>query len=254
MMLKETNLERGYVICGYARSGSTLLAEALKATGQLGYPQEYFFPNAIVTGKGDTYPRDRAAQVAEIAKRGTTGNGVYGLKLFCDQFDALCGFDWASQLPNLHFVHLERRDTLGQAISWVRAKQSDQWTSEQPFIGNLEYDEHAIAKAINKFAVDRARWSSFFARNGVSPLHLVYEEMVHNLPQAVRGIGNMLGIDVTPTPSSDFLLRMQRDELTAEWRARFTASRRDLRLLDNPFPKPYDSRLTRMKQFLWSLR
>jgi trehalose 2-sulfotransferase len=230
-----SEMKRGYVICGYARSGSTLLRGALLATGKLGDPQEYFNPRAIAVGNGEIYPKDACSQITEIAKRGSTGNGVYGLKVFCDQFDALHGYDWAGQLPNLHFVHLERRDTLGQAISWVRAIQSGQWDSDQPFRGQLKYDEHAIAAALNKFSYDRARWASFFARNGIRPLNLVYEEMIDAIPRTVQAIGELVGVADLPVELLQAKkLEVLRDSLSDEWRSRFVASKRDCSVLDKP--------------------
>jgi LPS sulfotransferase NodH len=236
------------VLCGYARTGGSLLAEALKATGRLGDPQEYFNPDAIVVAPGESYPRDAPAQLAEIARRGVTPNGIYGLKLFCDQFDDLGGFDWASRLPDLHFVHLERRDILGQAISWVRAMQSVQWNSTQPQRGELRYDAAAIEAALGRFALHRARWAMFFARNAISPLNLVYEDMIAAMPQTVQAIGALVGIDdvpgAMPVPGQ---LEVQRDAISEEWRARFVAARRDLAMLD----RPHLARRPRWLQRLW---
>jgi trehalose 2-sulfotransferase len=230
-------MKRGYVICGYARTGSSLLAQALKATGCLGDPQEYFNPRAVKVATSEGYPDDASSQIAEIVKRGTSENGVYGLKIFCDQFDALRGFDWVSQLPKLHYVHLERRDTLGQAISWVRARQTVQWDSDQPLRGQMAYDERAIMEALARFSLHRARWTMFFARNGIEPLNLVYEDMVDSLPQAVQAIAAMVGIGGLPASSSgEKPLQIQRDDVSEEWRARFIGSRRDLSVLDDLKP------------------
>jgi trehalose 2-sulfotransferase len=236
-MTNPPEMKRGYVICGYARTGSTMLARALQSTGKLGHPQEYFNPQAIETDSGQTYPKAVIAQIAEIARRGTSDNGIYGLKIFCDQFDALGGFDWASRLPNLQFIHLERRDTLLQAISWVRATQSVQWTSGQPQRGQLMYDEPAILGALTRFSYDRARWTMFFARNGIVPLNLVYEDMIDDLSRAVQAIAHMFGLDEVcdlQIGNGAEQLAIQRDEMSQEWRNQFLASRRNRSILDKP--------------------
>jgi trehalose 2-sulfotransferase len=228
-------LERGYVICGYARTGSTLLAHALRSTDKLGNPQEYFNPLAISVAQGEKYPSDAASQFDEIARRGTTENGVYGLKVFCDQFDALQGFDWVGKLPSVAFIHLERRDTLGQAISWVRALHSGQWTAGQTQHTEPKYNEQAITDTLMRFAYDRARWQMFFARNGIEPLWLVYEDMVHVLPHTVTTIADLVGVqNVTYQPRERDVMRLQRDAINDDWRARYLASQRNMTRLDSP--------------------
>jgi trehalose 2-sulfotransferase len=235
MMQGAQKLDRGYVICGYARTGSTLLASALQSTGKLGHPQEYFNPQAIALAEGEIYPTLAAAQCDEIARRGTTENGVYGLKVFCDQFDALQGFDWVSKLPNVKFIHLERRDALGQAISWVRALRSGQWTTNQPQHTEPNYNESAITEALTRFSYDRARWQMFFARNGIEPLWLVYEDMMHRLPETVAAVAKLVGVaGVEFTPQAITQLRPQRDALNDDWRDRYLAAQRDVTRLDCP--------------------
>jgi trehalose 2-sulfotransferase len=228
-------LDRGYVICGYARTGSTLLASALQSTGKLGHPQEYFNRRAISVAKGEVYPTHASAQFDEIARRGTTENGVYGLKVFCDQFDALKGFDWVSKLPNIKFIHLERRDALGQAISWVRALHSGQWDTSQSQHAEANYNESAITEALTRFSYDRARWQMFFARNGIEPLWLVYEDMMHALPETVAAVAKLVGVKgVQFTPQAITQLRQQRDSVNDDWRNRYLAAQRDVTRLDCP--------------------
>jgi trehalose 2-sulfotransferase len=224
---------RGYVLCGYARTGSSLLCDALQATGRLGHAQEYFNPPAINVGHGPSYPRDPRAQLAEIARRGTTDNGIYGVKIFCDQFDALRGFDWLGALPAPAFIHLERRDALGQALSAVRAAQTGRWNGTQPGFAEPHYDERAILAELARFAADRARWQMFFARNGIQPMWLVYEDIVDALPQTVCSIAALVGITDLPDPLPHLeRLPVQRDALNDDWRARFIASQGSLARLD----------------------
>ncbi|MEQ1687754.1 MAG: Stf0 family sulfotransferase [Sphingopyxis sp.] len=228
-----STVERGYVLCGTARTGSTLLSRALRDTGVLGYPQEYFNPRAIALAPGERYPKTRTAQVAEIFRRGQSDNGVYALKLFADQFDALAGFDWAGRLPNLHFVTLERRDLLGQAMSWVRASQSQQWDSDQQALRTPRYDEAAIERALEKFASERARWQLYFARNGRAPLALTYEDMAAALPETIRAIAALVGVSDLPDDLPHCSqMQVQRDDLSEEWRSRFMTTKRDLARFD----------------------
>src|SRR5579863_2506138 len=120
---------RGYAICGERRSGSNFLCSLLASTGMLGVPTEYFCAEAMHRRGIPDYPADPEGQLQTILKLGATPNGIYGLKLHSVEFDAVKGTRWPERLPLLSFVHLDRLDVLGQALSWVRASQTDQWTS-----------------------------------------------------------------------------------------------------------------------------
>jgi trehalose 2-sulfotransferase len=244
-------LRRGYILCGYARTGSTLLCKALQATGRLGYAQEYFNPVAIELAPGERYPADRLGQITEIARRGTSANGLYGLKMFADQFDALDGFDWIGALPDPLFIHLERQDALAQALSHVRATGSGQWSSAQPTGAIAQYDEAAILDELSRNATYRGRWQMFFARNGITPLWLTYEDVVADLPGTVRRVASLLDVELAdPLPKLDVIDR-QADSISDDWRARFIASQRDLTRLDLPGNLPRPSPLIAPAAPLW---
>jgi trehalose 2-sulfotransferase len=225
--------DRGFAICSYPRSGTNLLCRAMEATGKLGSAQEFFHPRAMQIAGGEAYPLDSSGQVAKILTDGRTANGIYGVKLFCDNFDQLYAFDWVGALPNLQFVHLERRDILRQAISCVRAKQTGQWHAGQAALAVPQYDHDAIQCELIRFARDRARWMLYFARNDITPLWLVYEDMVQDLSGSIRRIAATIGVDNLPhnlTTGPDFTL--QRGALTEEWRHRYLSSARDCTFLE----------------------
>src|SRR5262249_2768240 len=72
-----------YILCTGLRTGSTLLAQGLQATGVAGRPDEYFDikpgnENAWVKRFGI---RDDAEYVDKVIEAATTRNGVCGLKI-----------------------------------------------------------------------------------------------------------------------------------------------------------------------------
>ena len=78
---------RAYLLIGYPRTGSSVLAQALAATGVLGIPQEYFWRGlearhatemGLPAPTDETYPPYLGAAL----RFGTTPNGVFGAKLF----------------------------------------------------------------------------------------------------------------------------------------------------------------------------
>src|SRR5438045_2425177 len=128
---------RGYAICSEPRSGTSYLGRLLTGSGRLGTPAEYFNPGskaaATVPGYGPPL------MVRTVLERGATPNGVYGVKVFSDHFDKPAA-PWARTLPNLTFVHLERRDHLGQAVSWARANITRQFAADQTVLHEAVYD------------------------------------------------------------------------------------------------------------------
>jgi LPS sulfotransferase NodH len=226
---------RGYAICAEPRSGSSYLGQILGSTKVLGWPREYFnAPSFRASKECPDYPEDGESQLALIMTRGATPNGVYGVKIFSSQFDAVKETRWAARLPSLSFIHLERRDRLGQALSLVRAMQTKQWTADAKALGEPAYNHVAIESCIAHLGRAEARWRSYFARNGAPVLHLVYEEIVNSPQAAAEAVGRLVGLTKTPRvdPQGLMRLRVQRDALTDEWRSRFLTEAKDLARFD----------------------
>ncbi len=220
---------RGYVVCTAPRSGSGHPDNLLRLTGVLGNPLEYFNTKAQQRYTDPQYPADPEAQIDWILGHGSTPNGVYGLKIFADHFDRAARTRWAERLPNLSFIYLERRDVLGQALSMARALQTDQWNSGSPVLGEAVYDRRLIAESMVGILRQYTRWRYYFARNGLAPLHLVYEDFVHRPVETVAAVARLVGVaspvagdfDQAPT-------KVQRDDLTELWRRRFIEESTDL--------------------------
>lgn len=220
---------RGYVICSEHRSGSTLLCQLLASTGQLGQPGEFFSDPLF----GFRIERDRSL-LEKVVKEATSANGVFGLKVFSQQFDTTSKAGWAARLPNLRFVHLERRDLLGQAISLVQALQTGRFLASQPGRSEPRYDRRLIARHIARIAESHARWRSYFARNGIQPLWLIYEEVVADPQRAVSAIAAHIGLEGEITVDcSSVNVTVQRGAISDEWRARFIAEAGNLNYLDH---------------------
>jgi LPS sulfotransferase NodH len=225
---------RGYIICSEHRSGSTALCQWLSSTGLLGHPAEYF----ARTEHSVAIERDPAL-LATLLNRATTPNGVWGIKLFSQQFDATMKARWIERLPAAHFILLERHDLLGQAISLVRALQTRAYRAHEAAVAPARYDARAIRRQMGRLAQAQARWRLFFARNGIEPLWLTYEEMVRDPNAVVRAVARHIDVD-DPPPIDPRLIKVtvQRDTVSDAWRARFIAEGRDLGFLDHPLGRP----------------
>ena len=232
--MSEAEPERGYLICSEHRSGSTLLCELLASTSRLGNPDEFLRHTEFAA----RFEREPALR-DEVLRQATSANGVFGLKLFSQQFDVTSKARWIERLPNLRFIHLERQDLLGQAISLVKALQTDQYFASQAASSAPRYDRKAIARHMARIAEGQARWRCYFARNGIIPLWLSYERIVADPTAAVTAVAAHVGVDeqVIPDPSR-LNVAVQRDELSEEWRTRFIAETGDMAYLDHRFGRP----------------
>jgi LPS sulfotransferase NodH len=164
-----------------------------------------------------------------------TANGIYGLKIFSEQFELITKSRWAERLPNLTFIHLRRQDVLGQAISLVRARQSHAWESKHEVRRQPVYSRRSIATALERIALGQARWACWFARNDIEPLRLTYEDIAADPRRAVEFVAERLGIEASPPTEPP--MAIQRDRLSEEWRERFVAESRDLSYFHNPWER-----------------
>jgi len=128
-----------YIIASTMRTGSYLLCEGLEETGRAGRPREVLCPErrGEYAGKWEL-PPDVALEdfMREAIVRGTTENGVFGLKIHGHHVEPLareCGFQGEPYqvlrllFPAAKYIHLTRRNRRAQAISWYRAAATNQW-------------------------------------------------------------------------------------------------------------------------------
>jgi LPS sulfotransferase NodH len=217
---------RGYAICTQPRSGSNLFCQYLSSTDRLGHPLEYFNASGRrALGIAD-FPDDPARQIAFLLREARSSNGVYALKLFAHQHDPVAArLRWTSALPNLKFVYHTRHDLLGQAISWARATQTQQYRSTQTAQRAPVYDGKLILDRLLAIVRERARWEAFFARCGIAPLRTVYEDVAADPLREVRRVAELLQLDEKASPlcidATKVDLAIQRDAETEVWRQRF---------------------------------
>lgn len=227
--MDQSTPQRGYAICTEARSGSNFLGQMLASTGILGRPEEYFNGAGRRMFDDPNYPDDPEAQVGEILIRGASPNGVYGMKVFAGHFDRVAHTRWALRLPNLKFIYLQRRDLLGQALSLARAQQTMQFRSTRQALREAQFDLALINDHMVQIVRAHARWQFYFAKNGLDPLTLAYEDVLADPDGAVAAVARLMDVDPIPKPDlSKVRVEIQRDEVTEEWRRRFIAESYDI--------------------------
>jgi LPS sulfotransferase NodH len=231
-----------YIIASTMRTGSYLLCEGLEATERAGHPREIFCPE-----RRDMYAGEWSLPAgvsfddflrAGLAK-GTTGNGVFGTKIHQHHLAPLaraCRFtgEPASVLcklfPDAKYIHLRRHDRRGQAISWYRAKITNEWYripgEEDPALTGIQPEFHAPEIRRKELELDRQQhaWDAFFAAHAVESIAMDYETLAANYRDEVGRVLAFIGEDAElaqglPEPR----LAIQSDGMTEEWRKKMDA-------------------------------
>jgi len=190
------------MICAIQRSGSFLLCEILKNTGLAGHPEEYFLyhPNGSNFEKSAWAQQhgvtDRREFIQLVKKSGTSANGVFGAKLMWNYFhEAIAALQELPEyralaphallqavFPNLHYIWIVRNDKVRQAVSWAIAAQTGiyaAWQAEvQPPIKTPVFDFEQIDLLHRLVLEGETGWASFFKANNITPMKVIYEEMV----------------------------------------------------------------------------
>ena len=242
--------QRGYILCGTPRTGSTLLCGLLTDHG-LGAPHSFYRREDIADwaeGWGlpprDTLgePAFQRAYLAAAIAEGRGGSPVFGLRLMQETLPELSAIldTLFPGLPTdrarlerafgrLAYLHISRDDRLAQAISLVRARQSGLW-HRAPDGTEIErtapaktpaYDFALLSATLANIEAQDAAWHRWFAAQGITPLSLSYETLVNNpaasLARICQALGQPAPDPATVTPATARLS----DAVNEDWAARF---------------------------------
>ena len=239
-----------YTIWFRQRQGSTMLCDALERTGVAGRPGEWIGPYWETQDLLGIHGCRGLPELQEkLWSRGATGNGVLGVNVsfigipFGKMMDSLKTSQsmppslshldvWERIFPNHRHIHLTRRNRLRQAISWWKAIQTDIWHRTETMTlqgrcsvsGHAEasddleekYDFNAIMHLVSDAAANESALQDAFSGNGITPLTLVYEDLVGNLPGTVHRVLEYLGISDRPTVEKSKYQQLS-DDLSERW-------------------------------------
>lgn len=237
------------------RSGSTMLCRALADTGVAGRPEEYFldgdpaaFPPGWSFWEDGIFSKpgmSRAEFLEHVHARGTTPNGVFGAKLAWNNIawvlrrlravPRFAGLGRSAALhalfPDLHVVHLVRRDRVAQAVSWARAAQDGVWVvsdleAARP-VAEPEYDYELISNLERLIIEGERGWRRLCTELDVSPLAVAYEDLAASdtYEQVVRSVLRHLDVDLTIATVRPPRTERQSDDLNLEWCDRYRADK-----------------------------
>jgi LPS sulfotransferase NodH len=203
--------ERPYLLATVPRSGSTYFSHLLWRTGCLGAPLEYlnFDPDGPY-GHASASPAEQDRLWQSALRLRTSPNGVFGLKGFPLQFEALqqdnpalLGEVMRQILPSREasrVVYLRRRDRTAHAISYARAILSGVWRQEQEHAGTAEPDYSAIAvkRAARMIEQQEESWAAMFTDLRITALTIWYEDVVAEPDAAIVAVAECIGVRLDP--------------------------------------------------------
>jgi LPS sulfotransferase NodH len=203
--------KRPYLLASVPRSGSTFVSHLLWQTGCLGAPLEYcnFEPAGPYGHASQSTDEQQRLWRAALARR-TSPNGVFGLKGFPAQLEALhagnpalLGDVMRTLIPSPErgrVVLLHRRDRTAHAISYARAVLSGVWRAEQERGGRAEpeYSRVAVERAARMIESQEGAWRAMLADLRIAPLELWYEEVLASPAETLDAVAGYLGVEIDP--------------------------------------------------------
>jgi LPS sulfotransferase NodH len=238
-----------YLVCTTPRSGSNLLCEGLASTSMAGNPKEWF--NVLEEQRERARWRLKgpmafsyAAYLEHVLRNATTRNGICGVKLhyyqltnFAENMGSIEMYQglpldelFAAAFPAVRYIWLTRRDKARQAISYHRARQTNEWWRLDDVkpgangngVDKVSFDPENIA-GLEQYLLDcDAGWQRFFEQSGVEPLALTYEDLAADYTGTIATVLDWLAIpeigNVSIPPPR---CKRQSDSQSEEWLARY---------------------------------
>src|SRR5436305_11544080 len=201
-----------YLICATPRSGSSFLGEALRNTGLIGIPEEYFLPPNKRRWQNAWNTPTFSEYMAEVFRRGTSLNGVFGVKLmwgyfgqFRKQIQHLPGNRYQttheglnSVFPKLSYVWMRRRDKVRQAVSHAKARQTNVGIVPDEFVPKTirepVFSFQQLHFMVRELETHDVAWQRYFATHGIRPYTVFYEDFVGYYEETVLNIMRYLSI------------------------------------------------------------
>ncbi len=213
-------------LCFTNRCGSNFVAQLLASTGACNDAGEFFNAETVLehaSARGLPTLHAYVETLPKLVKRAR----VLAAKASIDQLLMLTDAGILDQLmPDAAFLLIERQDRVAQAISRVIAAQTGRWTSAHrgtEECGEPAYDRSAIAAEIDKIVLANAAFCSFFAANGIVPIHRSYEDILRSPQPMMDDIAQRLKLGVLRANPARVRLKRQATDINAVWKARFTA-------------------------------
>jgi LPS sulfotransferase NodH len=201
------------ILCTTPRVGSTLLCSLLASSGVCGEPESWYRAEDRVHYArkwGLAANHDAGDYLAAVRKAGMTANGVGALRIQAPTLAPLL-VELQGMFPEVQgdaalfdrafgpcrYLYLHRQDALAQAISRLKAEQTQVWhldghaakAQQEP-----QYDPDRIRTFMAEAAAGNAQWLDWFQSNGITPKTLIYEKFSADPAETVRHLLHEMGL------------------------------------------------------------
>jgi LPS sulfotransferase NodH len=225
-------IQRSLLICFVPRSGSWYVSGLIGNTEVAGWPIEAFVPvyEEDVRQKHGIHTDEEYFDW--VIEHSVTDNGTFATKFAWSALQDVLGrlrrihADepddvqlLARRFPNPVFLWLRRRDRVAQAISWARARQTNQWQAYMSPEREPAFDFELIDDSVRLVDEDEAAWAGWFAQNDIAAREVFYEDVLADPRGEVASILEWLGLELPadaelkPYPGFE----RQADELNEQW-------------------------------------
>ncbi len=209
-----------FAICCTTRSGSTYLCELLESAG-IGRPDEYLNPTGQVCGepfwRGELglpeHFHNKQVYWQELLIQ-RSQNNQFGVKVARTNLLEFI----LKQAPDARLLWIRRRDTLRQAVSLYRARESGQFRHWQPAPTEpVKFDKSAILRCRESIEAANVRWLDFFRERTLHPLTVWYETVCAHPRDEILRIARWMGLDPCKVGHLSTSCQVQRDATTDQW-------------------------------------
>lgn len=193
----------GYVLHFTPRSGSSWLGDVLTRSRRLGIPAEAFNPN-LMPKMVQAMNAVTLDEYCEVLPRRRSRGDVWGFEITAHQIAAVFGDEKAflARFGHLPAIWLVRRDIVAQGVSLAKMSATRLGHAPQADAGSiaaadkqLRYDAAAIRYGIEHVRNAEIQTEAMFARQGIVPLRMSYEENVSHPPvHLTKVVGHHVGL------------------------------------------------------------
>ncbi|MEO1167759.1 MAG: Stf0 family sulfotransferase [Pseudomonadota bacterium] len=207
-----------------ARSGSTYAGQLLSRTGHFVRIADSLNPEQLAAVRAEHGLADDGEALRwMIGQRGT--RTAFGAK--CGEPGLISAWYLGfldAVLDRATLLHIERRDTVAQAVSLFRARLSGRYHSPgkaKRIVTAEDYNRAAIATDIQIIEQVNANLADFVKRTKRPCLHFYYEDICAAPRAFVDTVCARLDLPVPREFDGKVRVKILRDELNAEWVQRF---------------------------------
>lgn len=209
------------------RCGSELMSATLASSGAMGLFTEYLDSGMRYNPRFIRYIFNQKHYYEKLIQVRTSQRGIFATKMFWRHLTVKGGqnfLDYFSKTysSDIRFLYLYREDTLAQAISYVKALQTQAWTSKREAVVSPHYDFDQITRAKHKFDTEGSGWRNYFEKHNISTVVIKFEDFVNDIEgesrKALLHLGAENGENLTIKIPG---LKKQSDTINMEWRERY---------------------------------